>query len=61
VRPLRKILSTLKAWITGVRKDQSVTRVDVPFVLIDDNFKGLNNSNLIKFNPLSEVTSQEVW
>ena len=31
IQPLEQKLSHLKAWITGQRKDQSVTRTDVPF------------------------------
>jgi adenylyl-sulfate reductase (glutathione) len=35
VRPLRRHLSTLKAWITGQRKDQSPgTRMEVPVVQV---------------------------
>ncbi len=42
VRPLRKQLKTLKAWITGQRKDQSPgTRADVPVCQVDPVFEGL--------------------
>ena len=64
VRPLRKQLKTLKAWITGQRKDQSPgTRSNVPVVEVDPAFEGKDGGggSLIKFNPLSNVTSQEVW
>lgn len=62
VRPLRKKLGTLKAWITGQRKDQSPgTRAEVPTVQVDTAFKGIGDSDLIKFNPLSNVSSAEVW
>lgn len=62
VRPLRKKLGTLKAWITGQRKDQSPgTRTAVPVVQVDPAFKGLNDSVLMKYNPLSNVSSREVW
>eukprot|EP00188_Purpureofilum_apyrenoidigerum_P002717 Plantae.Rhodophyta-Purpureofilum_apyrenoidigerum.ctg27801.p1 GENE.Plantae.Rhodophyta-Purpureofilum_apyrenoidigerum.ctg27801~~Plantae.Rhodophyta-Purpureofilum_apyrenoidigerum.ctg27801.p1 ORF type:complete len:394 (+),score=90.83 Plantae.Rhodophyta-Purpureofilum_apyrenoidigerum.ctg27801:2-1183(+) len=62
VRPLRKKLSSLRAWITGQRKDQSPgTRADVPVVQVDPAFKGVGDSQLVKFNPLSDVTSAEVW
>ena len=41
VRPLRKQLRGLKAWITGQRKDQSPgTRDEVPVVQVDPVFEG---------------------
>merc|ERR1712000_633810 len=52
VNPLRKKLSTLKAWITGIRKDQSPTRVHIDNVQIDRGFKGADGNSLVKFNPL---------
>lgn len=62
VRPLRKKLGTLAAWITGQRKDQSPgTRTAVPVVQVDPAFKGLGDSTLIKYNPLSDVSSEQVW
>lgn len=61
VGPLRKKLSTLGAWITGQRKDQSPgTRVDIPYVQIDGAFSTETNQ-LIKFNPLAEWSSEQVW
>eukprot|EP00892_Ulva_mutabilis_P006785 jgi/Ulvmu1/4479/UM002_0204.1 len=63
VRPLRKQLKTLKAWITGQRKDQSPgTRMAVPAVQMDPVFEGVDGENtLIKYNPLTNMTSAEVW
>ena len=61
VEPLKKILSTLDAWITGQRADQSPsTRSDVP-VIQDDTFFGSPEHKLVKFNPLSHWTSRQVW
>ncbi len=61
VGPLRKKLSTLGAWITGQRKDQSPgTRVNIPFVQIDGAFSTEDNQ-LIKFNPLADWSSAQVW
>ena len=61
VVPLRRKLSTLDAWITGQRKDQSPgTRVAVPVVENDSAFSTSENK-LIKFNPLSNWTSAQVW
>lgn len=64
VRPLRNQLSGFKAWITGQRKDQSPgTRQAVPVVQIDPVFEGKDGGpgSLIKYNPLSNMTSAEVW
>jgi adenylyl-sulfate reductase (glutathione) len=51
VKPLRKQLKTLKAWITGQRKDQSPgTRMAVPVVEVDPVFEGVEGGagSLIK-------------
>lgn len=62
VRPLRRKLGTLSAWITGQRKDQSPgTRAEIPIIQTDPAFKGSNDSVLIKYNPLANVSSSEVW
>ena len=64
VRPLRKQLKTYQAWITGQRKDQSPgTRMEVPVVQVDPVFEGVTGGegSLIKYNPLSNMTSAEVW
>lgn len=64
VKPLRRQLKTLKAWITGQRKDQSPgTRMAVPVVEVDPVFEGVAGGpgSLIKYNPLSNLTSAETW
>lgn len=61
VQPLRAKLHTLDAWITGQRKDQSPgTRTEVPVVQHDVVFSG-PGKQLIKFNPLANWSSAEVW
>ncbi len=61
VEPLRRKLTTLDAWITGQRKDQSLdTRSDIPEVQLDSAFSGPGKS-LIKFNPLLNWSSAQVW
>ena len=61
VEPLRRALSTLPAWVTGQRRDQSPgTRAQVPVVQVDPTF-GSNGRQLIKFNPLANWSSQQVW
>lgn len=61
VEPLRRKLATVDAWITGQRKDQSVdTRQDIPEVQQDIAFSTPTHT-LIKFNPLLNWTSAQVW
>lgn len=61
VRPLRRKLATLDAWITGQRKDQSPsTRADIPVIQEDMAFS-TSDRTLIKFNPLSSWSSAQVW
>ena len=65
VAPLRRKLAGLDAWITGQRQDQSVTRGSVPLREGDTVFGSASAENepgaLIKFNPLSEWSSADVW
>ncbi len=61
VMPLRHKLSTLDAWITGQRQDQSPdTRQGIPVLQQDSAFSS-GDRMLVKFNPLSHWTSQQVW
>jgi phosphoadenosine phosphosulfate reductase len=61
VKPLRRKLATLDAWITGQRKDQNPeTRASVPVIQVDSAFSTAEK-NIIKFNPLSNWTSAQVW
>lgn len=61
VKPLRKKLATLDGWITGQRKDQSPgTRQDIPVIEVDAGFSG-PGKQLIKYNPLANWSSSDVW
>ena len=61
VQPLRKKLATLDGWITGQRKDQSPgTRNEIPVVQADPGFSG-PGKQLIKYNPLANWSSSDVW
>ncbi|NLZ85528.1 MAG: phosphoadenylyl-sulfate reductase, partial [Gammaproteobacteria bacterium] len=61
VQPLRKKLATLDGWITGQRKDQSPgTRNEIPVVQADPGFSG-PGKQLIKYNPLANWSSADVW
>jgi len=53
--PLRRALHGMDAWITGLRREQSVTRTDLKIVEWD----GANG--LIKINPLLEWTEVQLW
>ncbi len=60
VEPLRRKLATVDAWITGQRRDQSPSRLDVPLVELD-SANATDGSQLVKFNPLANWTSSQVW
>ncbi|MEM9926799.1 MAG: phosphoadenylyl-sulfate reductase [Cyanobacteria bacterium P01_D01_bin.50] len=61
VKPLRRKLKTVDAWITGQRKDQNpATRNSVPVIQVDTAFSS-DERTLIKFNPLANWTSAQVW
>jgi len=53
--PLRRALQGMDAWITGLRREQSVTRTDLKIVEWDASNK------LIKINPLLEWHEKQVW
>lgn len=52
VRPLERKLSTLSAWATGIRRDQSETRAKTPRV----DF----SATPVKLNPLADWTAAQV-
>ncbi len=61
VEPLRRKLATLDAWITGQRKDQSVgTRQHIPVAQHDGAFSTPEHG-VVKFNPLANWSSAQVW
>lgn len=61
VEPLRRKLKTVSAWVTGQRRDQSPgTRSHVAIVEKDTVFS-TDERELYKFNPLANMTSEEVW
>jgi phosphoadenosine phosphosulfate reductase len=53
--PLRRALKGMDAWITGLRREQSVTRTDLKIIEWDDA------NGLIKINPLLDWTEKQVW
>ncbi|MDG5787839.1 phosphoadenylyl-sulfate reductase [Evansella sp. AB-P1] len=54
-KPLEKALSGSKAWLTGLRREQSPTRANTQFVNKDDKFQS------IKICPLIHWTWDEIW
>ncbi len=56
VEPLERALARLNAWITGLRREQGVTRADVRTVETDQVHDGR-----IKLNPLARWTGDDVW
>ena len=55
VQPLRRILKGKRAWLTGLRREQSVTRRDLDVSRWDEDY------GLHKFNPMLEWTTDQVW
>ncbi|MEC4815871.1 MAG: phosphoadenosine phosphosulfate reductase [Scytonema sp. PMC 1069.18] len=56
IEPLQRGLAELNtvAWITGRRRDQAVTRANMPFLELDSN-------NRLKINPLANWTRTQSW
>jgi len=54
VVPLKRALADKKAWLTGMRRSQAVTRVELPVSEWDSTF------GLQKFNPLSDWSNGNV-
>ena len=54
MEPLARMLEGRSAWVTGLRREQSAHRGDVPFSEVDD--KGRT-----KFNPLADWHWADVW
>ncbi|MCC0177783.1 phosphoadenylyl-sulfate reductase [Waterburya agarophytonicola K14] len=61
VVPLRRKLAKVEAWITGQRKDQSPdTRANIPLIQMDTAFS-TEDHKIVKFNPLANWSSEQVW
>ena len=55
VEPLNRALGELDAWVTGLRRNQALTRTQTPKVLED-----ADHPPLIKINPLADWTQGQV-
>ena len=56
VEPLNRALKNLDAWMTGLRREQAVTRVDVRKVELDKD-----HGDIVKINPLVDWSYDDVW
>ena len=62
VEPLKRALADARAYVTGQRKDQSPgTRAMIPVVQLDPAFSADPEQPLVKFNPLGNWSSAQVW
>ena len=55
VEPLQRVLRTLDIWITGLRREQAITRTGLQTIEWDET------NGLLKLNPLADWTTEEVW
>ena len=56
VEPLNRALKNLDAWMTGLRREQAVTRVDIRKVELDKD-----HGDIVKVNPLVDWSYDDVW
>jgi phosphoadenosine phosphosulfate reductase len=58
VEPMRAYFAEagIEAWVSGLRREQNVTRSEVPKVELDAAHGGL-----VKVNPLADWSEEEVW
>ncbi|MGF7188090.1 phosphoadenylyl-sulfate reductase [Robbsia andropogonis] len=55
VEPLNRALTGVDAWVTGQRREQSVTRTELPHREHD------GARDIAKYNPLADWTEADVW
>jgi len=55
VEPLKKKLKEFDIWVTGLRREQAITRKNLPLLEWDDA------NNLFKLNPLANWSEDDVW
>ncbi len=56
VAPLKTALHDLRAWVTGLRRDQTPSRATIRRLEIDSAHRGI-----IKLNPLADWSHDRVW
>ena len=57
MEPLERALAGKRAWITGLRREQSNARAEVPLIEASEEAKTAR----VKFNPLANWTWGDVW
>jgi len=55
IRPLKRALEGVKAWVTGLRREQAASRSDMQPIEDDEAF------GIKKFNPLIEWSEKDIW
>jgi len=55
VEPMRRALSGVDCWATGIRREDSTGRANAPKLLWDNRF------DLWKINPIADWTERQVW
>jgi phosphoadenosine phosphosulfate reductase len=55
VQPLKSYLTELDAWVTGLRRDQTLARSDAPKIQLDHTHGGI-----VKLNPIADWTREQV-
>ncbi|MDG6895187.1 phosphoadenylyl-sulfate reductase [Volucribacter amazonae] len=55
IEPLNRALEGADAWLTGQRREQSVTRTELPFAEQDEA------RAMAKYNPIFDWSEQQVW
>ena len=56
VEPLKRALKELNAWMTGLRREQAVTRSEVRKIELDKE-----HGQIVKINPLVDWSYDQVW
>jgi phosphoadenosine phosphosulfate reductase len=54
LEPLARAMAGRTAWVTGLRREQSGARADVPFEALDEQGRA-------KFSPLADWSLQDIW
>jgi phosphoadenosine phosphosulfate reductase len=55
IEPLKRALNGNKIWVTGLRSEQSITRINTSLIEWDSENK------VIKLNPLKDWTGIQIW
>ena len=56
VNPLNRALASLDGWITGLRREQASTRLNIKKIEIDST-----HNNILKINPIADWNEDMVW